>query len=151
MSLVMAEISSVVSAATLATVIILCFTSLTAVFMITAYYLGKPLGHAVLRCAFIVAGQKNATITDREARVLASLLFIPFIFVDMVWRTALDGKSTSTSEPWLGSPALTFIGSMYLRAGLEVTLTISLLSAFVVIGRAILRASTHTPEDVREA
>jgi hypothetical protein len=151
MSFLMTEISSVFSAATLAAVNILCFTSLTAIFMITAYYLGKPLGHAVLRCAFIVAGQKNATITDREARVLASLLFIPCIFIDMVWKTALNGKSTSTSEPWLGSPALTFIESVYLRAGLEVTLTISLLSAFVAAGRAILRASTHTHEDVREA
>jgi hypothetical protein len=140
MSFIMAEISSAVSVATLATVNILCFTSLTAIFMITAYYLGRPLGHAVLRCAFIAAGQKNATITDREARVLASLLIIPFVLIDMVWKTALDKQPTRTSEPWLGSPALTFIGSMYLRAGLEVTLTISLLSAFVAVGRASLRA-----------
>jgi hypothetical protein len=140
MSFIMAEISSAVSVATLATVNILCFTSLTAIFMITAYYLGRPLGHAVLRCAFIAAGQKNATITDREARVLASLLIIPFVLIDMVWKTALDEKPTSTSEPWLGSPALTFIGSMYLRAGLEVTLTISLLSVIVAVGRASLRA-----------
>jgi hypothetical protein len=151
MSFVMTEISSVVSAATLATVNIICFTSLTATFMITAYYLGKPLGHVVLRCAFIAAGQKDTPITDREARVLASLLIVPFVLIDMTWKTALDEKPTSTSEPWLGSPALTFIGSMYLRAGLEVTLTISLLSAFVAVGRASLRASAHTREDVKNS
>ena len=149
MSFIVTEISSIVSVATLATINILCFSFLTAIFMIIASYPGKPLGHAIFSCAYTVAGWKNNPTTEKEARVLASLLFIPCILINLVCKSSLNRASTGTSEAWLSSPVLAYIGSVYLRAGLEVILTILLLSAFVAVGRSRLEASTRKPGDVK--
>lgn len=150
MSSILTEIGSILSVAALATINILCFTSLTAIFMIMAYCLGRPLGHVIFRCARVAAGQRKIPTTEKEAGVLSSLLIIPFVLINLLWKMIADEKPTGTGDPWLGSPFLTFIGTTYLRAGLEVTLTISLLSAFFAVGKTILRrASTHTREDVK--
>lgn len=149
MSSIVTETSSIVSVATLATIDILCFSFLTAIFMITASYLGKPLGLAIFSCAYTVAGWKNDPTTEKEARVLASLLVIPCILIDLVCKSSLNRTSTGTSEVWLGSPVLAYIGSVCLRAGLKVILTITLLSAIVSVGRSRLEASTRKPGFVK--